>query len=149
MHRSGKSVGRWLRPEFSLSEPEQVHLMLVPHLHLDALLAGEREVWQIASVAGVFNVALALAYLKKDRHAIQFYSSIQALMLTVANGADLMAKDQLRLRKALSAADDFICQQHKADVLASIRLVEHQIGVSPPESVIHIASGCIVEVDPA
>lgn len=141
MHRPASHVSRWLRPEFSLSAPEQVHLMLIPHLHLDLLLEGERDAGHIASVAGVFNVALAMAYLKKDRRAIQFYSSIQDLMLAVANGAPVQTRDKNRLCKALAAADEFICQQHKADVLAAIRLVEHQIKVSPPDSFVDVTTG--------
>lgn len=133
MRKSGNHVARWLRPEFALSEPEQVHLMLAPHLHLEALLNGERDVWQIAAVGSLFNVALALAYVRKDRRAIQYYSGVQTLMLTLADGAPLLPRDQVRLTRALSAADVFICQQHKADVLAAIRLVEHEVGVSPAE----------------
>lgn len=141
MHRPAGHVTRWLRPEFCLSAPEQVHLMLIPHLHLDRLLAGERDAGHVASVAGVFNVALAMAYLKKDRRAIQFYSGIQVLMLALASSSALSARDNTRLRKALAAADEFICQQHKADVLAAIRLVEHQIKVSPPDSFVDVTAG--------
>lgn len=134
---SHRKINRLLGADFGISEPEEVHIMLIPHLHLSHLLAtGEWNNFQVASVAGVFNVALALAYINKDRRSINFYSGIQDLLLAIANGQVFGDAEKRRLRTVLSEADKYLCAQRKTDILTAIRMVEYQIQHAPPETVI-------------
>lgn len=130
-------INRLLGVDFGISEPEEVHIMLIPHIHLAHLLAsGEWNNFHVASVAGVFNVALALAYINKDRRSINFYSGIQDMLLAIANGRFFGDAEKRRLQTVFSEADKYVCAQRKADILTAIRMVEYQIQHAPPESVI-------------
>ena len=132
-----RKINRLLGADLGISEPEAVHIMLIPHLHLAQLLAGgEWGHFQVASVAGVFNVALALAYLNKDRRSINFYSGIQDMLLAIANGRPVGEAEKRRLRTTFSEADKYVCAQRKAHILTAIRMVEHQIQQAPPDTVI-------------
>lgn len=132
-----RKINRLLGADYGISEPEQVHIMLIPHLHLSLLLAtGELNNYHLASVAGVFNVALALAYINKDRRSINFYSGIQDQLLVIANGKVFGDPEKRRLRTVLSEADNYVCAQRKTDILTAIRMVEYQIQHAPPETVI-------------
>lgn len=130
-----RKINRLLGADFGISEPEEVHIMLIPHLHLSLLLAsGELNNYHVASVAGVFNVALALAYINKDRRSINFYSGIQDLLLALTNGCVFGETEKRRLRTVFAEADKYICNQPKVNILTAIRMVEYQIQHAPPES---------------
>lgn len=132
-----RKINRLLGADLGISEPEEVHIMLIPHLHLSHLLdSGEWNNFHVASVAGVFNVALALAYLNKDRRSINFYSCIQDTLLGIANGRPFGDAEKRRLRTVFAEADKYVCAQRKTDILTAIRMVEHQIQRAPPETVI-------------
>ena len=134
-----RKINRLLGADFGISEPEEVHIMLIPHLHLAQLLAtGEWHYLYVASVAGVFNVALALAYINKDRRSINFYSGIQELLLAVGNGQAFGHPEKRRLRTVFAEADKYICGQNKADILTAIRMVEYQIQHTPPASMLRL-----------
>ncbi|QRM20419.1 hypothetical protein GBK02_13985 [Dechloromonas sp. TW-R-39-2] len=134
-----RKINRFLGAEFGISEPEEVHIMLIPHLHLSHLVAtGEWDHQHVASVAGVFNVALALAYINKDRRSINFYSGIQELLLALANGQTFGDVEKRRLQMVFSEADKYICGQRKTDILTAIRMVEYQIANAPPETVVRL-----------
>lgn len=136
-----RKINRFLGADFGISEPEEVHIMLIPHLHLSQLVAtGEWENLHVASVAGVFNVALALAYINKDRRSINFYSGVQDLLLAIANGHPFGETEKRRLRTVFSQADKYICAQRKADILTAIRMVEYQIQNAPPETALRPGS---------
>lgn len=111
-----------------LSEPELVQIMLRPHLHLSQLLSdGQPNPYYLSSIVGVFNVAMALAYMHKDIRAIHLYESIQQNLLDVAATGICTAELGLRLRKMFAIADQYIAAQAKTDILRAIRLVEHQL----------------------
>ncbi|MBS1139577.1 MAG: hypothetical protein H6R13_1030 [Proteobacteria bacterium] len=132
-----RKINRLLGADFGISEPEEVHIMLIPHLHLSLLLAtGEWNNFHVASVAGVFNVALALAYINKDRRSINFYSGNQDMLLAIANGRLFGDAEKRRLRTVFSEADKYVCSQRKTDILTAIRMVEYQIQHAPAEIVI-------------
>lgn len=132
-----RKINRLLAADFGISEPEEIHIMLIPHLHLSLLLAtSEWDHLHVASVAGVFNVALALAYINKDRRSINFYSGIQDMLLAIANGQNFGDVEKRRLRTVFSEADKYVCAQRKTDILTAIRMVEYQIQHAPPETVI-------------
>lgn len=129
-------IGPLLLPEYRLSEPEQVHIMLVPYLHLASLLQGtEWNAHYVASVASVFNVALALSYLNQDRRSINYYSAIQNLVLDLSHGHPFGADEKRRLQRVFSDADRYICHQKKSDILNAINLVEYQIANAAPSEV--------------
>lgn len=111
-----------------LTEPELVEVMLAPHLHLQQLVAtGEPNPYYLASIIGVFNVAVALAYMHKDKRSISLYESIQHAMLDVARDGIADPETAERLQRVFAIADNYIAIQSKADVLRAIRLVEIQI----------------------
>lgn len=111
-----------------LSEPELVQIMLKPHLHLALLLdEGQPNPYYLASVVGVFNVAMALAYMHKDIRSIHLYESIQQTLLDVAAHGVATPEAGLRLAKVFTIADQYIAIQAKTDILRAIRLVEYQI----------------------
>lgn len=128
-----RGINPLLRPGFGLSEPEQVHIMLLPHLNLAQLLACEEwDSFHIASIASVFNVALALAYLNRDARSIAYYGGVQNLIVELTNGRSFAAEEKRRLRRVFSEADKYVCAQKKSDILFAIRMVECQVENSPP-----------------
>lgn len=131
-----RRIGPLLRPGFGLSEPEQVHIMLLPHLHLARLLAAEQwDPFHIGSIAGVFNVALALAYLNRDARSISYYGAVQNLIVELTNGRPFAAEERRRLRRVFSEADKYVCAQKKGDILYAIRMVECQAENGPATEV--------------
>ncbi len=111
-----------------LSEPEQVEIMLKPRLHLDCVLHGEtHEPLHLASIVGVINVAMALAYLHKDKYSINLYESVQQTLVDIARRGIANDEESRRLQRVFNIADDYIVSQAKADVLRAINLVEYQI----------------------
>lgn len=111
-----------------LSEPEFVQIMLRPHLHLSQLLAEQaRNPFYLSSVIGVFNVAMALAYMHKDIRSIHLYESIQPTLLEVAANGISSPETGLRLSRVFTIADQYIAAQAKTDILRAIRLVEYQL----------------------
>lgn len=133
-----RKINRLLGTDFRISEPEEVHIMLIPHLQLSHLLmSGEWNNFHVASVSSVFNLALALAYINKDRRSINYYSGIQDMLLAIANGQVFGDVEKRRLLTVFFEADKYICNQRKPDILTAIRMVEHQIQQAPPETVVH------------
>lgn len=111
-----------------LSGPEMVQILLRPHLHLAQLLSeGEANPYYLASIVGVFNVAMALAYMHKDIRSIHLYESIQQTLLDIAAHGIATQETGLRLSKVFTIADQYIACQAKGDILRAIRLVEYQI----------------------
>lgn len=111
-----------------LTEPEQVEIMLKPRLHLACVLEGEtREPLYLASIIGVINVAMALAYLHKDKHSISLYESVQQALVDIARCGIAGDEESRRLLRVFNIADDYIVSQAKVDVLRAINLVEYQI----------------------
>lgn len=111
-----------------LSEPELVQLMLRPHVHLSLLLSeGQPNPYYLSSIIGIFNVAMALAYMHKDIRSIHLYESIQQPLLDVAAAGISTPEIGLRLSKVFTIADQYIAAQAKTDLLRAIRLVEHQL----------------------
>ena len=100
-------------------------------------MSGEWNNFHVASVSSVFNLALALAYINKDRRSINYYSGIQDMLLAIANGQVFGDVEKRRLRTVFFEADKYICNQRKPDILTAIRMVEHQIQQAPPETVVH------------
>ena len=85
--------------------------------------------------------AVPLQKLERIWPGSPYLPEVQVILATEALERRRFRETETRLRKALAAADEFICQQHKADVLAAIRLVEHQIKVSPPDSFVDVTAG--------
>ncbi|HMT79208.1 MAG TPA: hypothetical protein PKD66_02490 [Azonexus sp.] len=131
-----RKINRLLGADIRISEPEEVHIMLIPHLQLSYLLtSGEWNSFHVASVWAVFNLSLALAYISKDRRSINYYSGIQDMLLAVTNGQVFGEPEKRRLRTAFFDADNYICSQRKTDILTAIRMLEHQIQSAPTETV--------------
>jgi hypothetical protein len=111
-----------------LSEPEFVQIMLRPHVHLALLLSeAQPNPYYLSSIIGVFNVAMALAYMHKDIRSIHLYESIQPILLDVAASGVSNPETGLRLSKVFTIADQYIATQAKTDILRAIRLVEYQL----------------------
>lgn len=120
-----------------LTQPELVQLMLKPHLHLAQLVReGQPNPWYLSSIVGVFNVAMALAYMHKDIRSIHLYESVQHILQEVAAQGISSPEAALRLSKVFSIADQYISAQSKADLLRAIRLVEYQIATGEENSLL-------------
>ncbi len=123
-----------------LAEPELVQIMLRPHLHLAQLLSdGQPNPYYLSSIIGVFNVAMALAYMHKDIRSIHLYESIQQNLLDVATVGIATPEAGLRLSKVFTIADQYIAAQAKTDILRAIRLVEHQLAHGDENTLLHAA----------
>ncbi|MDE2440648.1 MAG: hypothetical protein KGP14_06460 [Betaproteobacteria bacterium] len=121
-----------------LSEPELVQFMLRPHVHLSLLLSeGRPNPLYLSSIIGIFNVAMALAYMHKDIRSIHLYESIQRPLLEVATVGISTPELGQRLRRVFTIADRYISAQAKADLLRAIRLVEHELAHGNENDLLH------------
>ncbi len=103
-------------------------MLLPPRLHFELLLQSkETNAEYICSLAGVFNVATALAYMHKDKRAIHLYASVQESLIEVARIGLQNGTTALRLLKVFNIADAYIEQQSRQDLLQAIRIVKYQI----------------------
>lgn len=117
-----------LMPADRLSTIEFVDMMLPPRLHLDLLISGgPTEPDHLTSIAGVFNVATALAYLHRDARAIPFYESAGASLIDIARRGLPDDATVRRLIRAFNAAEADLAACGRLELLRAVQLVRQQI----------------------
>lgn len=121
-HRPRKAVGKLLSP----ASHEQ--LMVLPRVHLHMVLEGNLDGDYLATIAGVFNIVIALSHLqqKSDRQA--FFERAQAIVLEMMRSQSL-ADDESQgiLLQAFNQADYYIGIQQTRQIHRAMQLVEQSI----------------------
>ena len=103
-------------------------MLLPPRLHFEQLMqTQEANADYVCSLAGIFNVATALAYMHKDKRAINLYASVQENLMDVARFGIQNIDSAMRLLKVFNIAETYIEQQSRQDLLQAIRIVKYQI----------------------
>ena len=117
-----------LMPADRLSAIEFVDMMLPPRLHLDLLISGgPSHPEHLTSIAGVFNVATALAYLHRDARAIPFYESAGACLLDIARRGLPDEATAQRLIRYFNAAEADLANCGRPELMRAVQLVRQQI----------------------
>jgi len=111
-----------------LSEAESVEMLLSPRLHLDYLLSGQSEdMHHLTSIAGVFNVATALAHMRRDLRSIPYYEAALVLLLDIARNGLHEQANAHRLRRYFNSADDYLLRHSRPELQRAVHLVRQQI----------------------
>lgn len=124
-----KSSKRVIRPPSTLIAPAQHDdLMLAPRLHLQMLLEGQHSADYLHSVAGVLNIAAALAQLHGHAQAQTQYSAAQAIMraLIDANRGPT-TREGAHLVAAFNAANALLRRQTTHHLGRAITYVDRMI----------------------
>ncbi|MBS1158524.1 MAG: hypothetical protein H6R15_943 [Proteobacteria bacterium] len=106
-----------------LTPEEQVELLIAPRVHLDLILARQRNTDYLRSVIGFFDIAIALAALSPPTQQTANYERALAVLETLAHGTaaaeaeldlvrasfnqaclDICREDRRRLTKAMASA---------------------------------------------
>lgn len=117
------------RPESPwLRSNQKTDLMALPHMHLTRLLEGHLDADYLATLAGLFNIAAALANRRRLQDLEVAIDAAQQIVLQLmadfrvpseAEGVDLQA--------AVVLADRLICRQSKKDLAEAIAYVDRRI----------------------
>jgi hypothetical protein len=101
--------------------------MLLPRMHLQLLKTSvERE--YLYSVAGVFNIAVALAYQRKNTQRQAQYETAQTLMATLIREMRVPSAEESNfLYQCFNQADRYIGIQTKIALIRAIELVDKAI----------------------
>lgn len=111
-----------------LSEAEYVEMLLSPRLHLDYLLSGQSgDMYHLTSIAGVFNVATALAHMRRDLRSIRYYEASLVLLLDIARSGLHEQANVHRLRRYFNSADDYLLRHSRQELEHAVHLVRQQI----------------------
>lgn len=112
----------WLRSN------QQTDLMALPHMHLRLLLDGHFDADYLHTLAGLFNIAAAMANRRRIRPLEQVIDSAQRIVLQLMAECRLPNDEEgVELQAAVGAADRFICRQKKSDLTAAIAYVDRRI----------------------
>lgn len=111
-----------------MSRSEQTDLMVAPRLHLQMILGGRLDLEYLHSVAGVFNIAGALANYRHRRELEEAFDKAQLIMANLIQ--DLRApteEEAQQVTDSFNAADRLLRSQKKTDLAKVIAYVDRRI----------------------
>jgi len=107
---------------------EQTDLMVVPRMHLQMLLGGQLELEYLYSIAGVFNIASALANYRRRRELEEAFDRAQLIMAKLIQEFSIPTDEEaLQITNSFNAADRLIRTQTKPDLAKVIAYVDRRI----------------------
>lgn len=111
-----------------LKPTERTELMVAPRLHLQMILAGQLDLEYLHSVAGVFNIASALANYRHRRELEESFGRSQLIMANLIQELRLPTDNEtLQVTSSFNAADRLISSQNKTDLAKVITYVDRRI----------------------
>lgn len=113
-----------------MTNQEQTNLLVVPRMHLQQILSGELELEHLYSVAGVFNIAAALANYRHLRELELVFDRAQATVaILIQEFRKPTADEGPVITAAFNAADRLIRKQKKPDLARAIAYVDRRIAL--------------------
>lgn len=124
-----KSCKRVIRHTATLITPAQHdELLLGPRLHLQMLVDGHAELPYLYSVAGVFNIAVALSHLQSNGHAqAQFGTAQEMVFNLIREKRAPIPEESSLLVAAINAASALLRRQTTSNLTRAIAYVEQMI----------------------
>lgn len=111
-----------------MTAAQRGNLMVLPNMHLYQLCTGQLDLDYLYSVAGVFNIAGALANARRRRELERQIDAAQRIMEDLIAAVRLPTADEASvLKAAFLRADRFISLQRKADIARAIAYVDRRI----------------------
>lgn len=116
-----------------MTASERSNLMVLPNMHLHLICAGQLDLEYLHTIAGLFNIAAALANARRRRDLEREIDEAQLIMEDLIATVRLPTEDESAvLKAAFIRADHFISMQRKPDIARAIAYVDQRIhGRSP------------------
>jgi len=118
-------------------------LLIVPRFHLTLLLDGSFDRTYLESVAGVFNIGAALAFLKEDSARQKNTHRALAIILRIGETQHLEKADGAFLKLALNDLDRWFGVQPAQSLLAAVQYVEDACRSGNGADVVHLQNQAI------
>lgn len=107
---------------------EQTDLMVAPRLHLQMILGGQLDLEYLHSVAGVFNIAGALANYRHRRELEETFDRAQLIMANLIQDLRAPTEDEAQqVTDSFNTADRLLRSQKKTDLAKVIAYVDRRI----------------------
>lgn len=111
-----------------MTQRERTDLMVAPRLHLQMILGGQLEPEYLHSVAGVFNIAGALANYRRRRELEERFDRAQLIMAILIEELRAPTTEEAQLvTDSFNAADRLLSCQNKTDLAKVIAYVDRRI----------------------
>lgn len=107
---------------------EQTDLMVAPRLHLQMIISGQLDLEYLHSVAGVFNIAGALANYRHRRELEEAFDRAQLIMASLIQDFRAPTDEEVQqITDSFNAADRLLRCQKKPDLAKVIAYVDRRI----------------------
>ena len=111
-----------------MTRSEHTDLMVAPRLHLQMILANQLDLEYLHSVAGVFNIAGALANYHHRRELEEAFDRAQLIMANLIQEFRAPTEEEgRRITDSFNAADRLLRSQTKPDLAKVIAYVDRRI----------------------
>lgn len=111
-----------------MTRSEQTDLMVAPRLHLQMILGGQLDLEYLHSVAGVFNIAGALANYRHRRELEEAFDRAQLIMASLIQEVRAPTGEEAQqVTDSFNAADRLLRCQTKTDLAKVIAYVDRRI----------------------
>lgn len=111
-----------------LTKKERDELLVLPRMHITLLLDGNFDLNYLHSVAGMFNVAIALATLRRRENATAEFNRVQDLMANLIFQSRLPeGEERGQILAALDAAERLIALETRQNILKAVAYVDRCI----------------------
>lgn len=111
-----------------MTASERRNLMVLPHMHLHQICTDQLDLEYLHTIAGVFNIAGALANARRRRDLELEIDEAQLIMEDLIATVRLPTEvERAVLKAAFIRADHFITMQRKPDIARAIAYVDRRI----------------------
>lgn len=123
-----KKSKRTIRPVAKPLTPKQkAGIVIAPRMHLQLLLAGQYDINYICSLAGVFNLACALALILERKDLEPTFDGAQEIILRLIQEARAPIDEEGRtLTETFNLADAWITMQNTSTLMRAVAFTEHK-----------------------
>ncbi|MEY4593157.1 MAG: hypothetical protein RIR18_2052 [Pseudomonadota bacterium] len=123
-----KKSKRVVRSVSYLLPPNQhTDLMVQPRMHWTLILSGNFETEYLLSLIGLFNIAGAIAFIKKSQDLVKRYSEAQTTLLSALKSKSLSEDEISLIGSSLNHVDRYLGVQTKQTIRAAVEYVQSAV----------------------
>ncbi len=111
-----------------LTPADHNRLMILPRMHLNLVLGGALEGEYLATIAGVFNIVIALAHIQGKPQRQAFFEKGQSVVFEMIKSRTLPDEGSLSVMlESFNSADHYIGIQQTVHIHRALTLVDKTI----------------------
>ena len=125
------------KPQISLlTKAEHNNLMLLPYVHLALVLEGSADRQHVHTLAGLFNIAGALASYRHNHKLLATINEAQGIVTALLRGeTSLLDAHKPILRTAVNRSRAYLEKASRADLARTVAWVDTQIAKGNAEPI--------------